>query len=219
MGWLSSSHVSVLWRRRGRCPAGFRSAARQARRRPKRRGARRAEHLDRYFVVLELELPLWPLLLPEPLTDGVVVVLDWPEVLPEAAPLVEGVELLLPLAPPMLLPCALKWASHSEREIWPSLFLSTSLKLGVAVEAPAAADPLVAPDWLVVVPLDDMPEVLGVDCADVLGVDCVEVLGVAAEPLELEVCAMEAPESASSAEAVAPTRTFSIIGLLLCGGG
>lgn len=186
-------------------------------------GARRAVHPDCYFVVLELELPLWPVLLPEPLTDGVVVVLDWPEVLPEAAPLVDGVELeLLPLAPPMLLPCAPKWASHSEREIWPSLFLSTSLKLGVAVEAPAAADPPVAPDWLVLEPLDDMPdcdEVLGVDCVEVLGVDCAEVLGVAAEPLELEVCAMEAPESASSAEAVAPTRTFSIIGLLLCGCG
>ena len=71
-----------------------------------------------YFVVPELELPLWPVVLPELLAGGVVV-LDWPEVLPEAAPpLVEGevVELLPPLAPPMLPPCAPKCPSHSERD-------------------------------------------------------------------------------------------------------
>ena len=105
-------------------------------------------------MVPELELPLWPVVLPELLAGGVVA-LDCPEVLPEA-PLDEGeVVELLPLAPPMLLPCAPKCASHSERETWPSLFLSTSLKLGAEVEAPAAAEPLVVLDWLVVVPLDD----------------------------------------------------------------
>lgn len=154
-------------------------------------------------MVPELELPL-----PELLAGGVVV-LDCPEVLPEA-PLDEGevVELLLPLAPPMLLPCAPKCASHSERETWPSLFLSTSLKFGAEVEAPAAAEPLVVLDWLVVVPLEDV--------LDSGLLDCAEVLGEVAEPLEL--CAKEAPDSASSAEAVAPTRTFSIMCVLLCGG-
>ena len=164
-------------------------------------------------MVPELELPLWPVVLPELLAGGVVA-LDCPEVLPEA-PLDEGevVEPLLPLAPPMLLPCALKCASHSERETWPSLFLSTSLKLGAEVEAPAAAEPLVVLDWLVVVPLDDAPEL---DLSD-----CAEVLGVAAEPLDcvpLELCAYAAPDRASSAEAVALTRIFNVMCVLLCGG-
>lgn len=158
-------------------------------------------------MVPELELPL-PVVLPELLAGGVVA-LDCPEVLPEA-PLDEGevVELLLPLAPPMLLPCAPKCASHSERETWPSLFLSTSLKFGAEVEAPAAAEPLVVLDWLVVLPLEDV--------LDSGLLDCAEVLGGVAEPLEL--CAKEAPDSASSAEAVAPTITFSIMCVLLCGG-
>ena len=160
-------------------------------------------------MVPEPELPL-PVVLPELLAGGVVAP-DCPELLPEA-PLDEGevVELLLPLAPPMLLPCAPKCASHSERETWPSLFLSTSLKFGAEVEAPAAAEPLVVLDWLVVLPLEDV--------LDSGLLDCAEVLGGVAEPLELELCAKEAPDSASSAEAVAPTRTFSIMCVLLCGG-
>ena len=165
-------------------------------------------------MVPELELPL-PVVLPELLAGGVVA-LDWPEVLPEA-PLEEGevVELLLPLAPPMLPPCAPKCASHSERETWPSLFLSTSLKFGVEVEAPAPADaePPVVLDWPLVLPLDDAPEL---DLSD-----CAEVLGVAAEPLDcepLELCAYAAPDRASSAEAVALTRIFNVMCVLLCGG-
>jgi hypothetical protein len=57
---------------------------------------------------------------------------DEPEpVAPLPAPVlgevVELPELELPLAPG---PDLLKWASHSEREIWPSLFLSTDENVG-----------------------------------------------------------------------------------------
>ena len=72
--------------------------------------------------------------------------------------------------------------------------------------APAAAEPPVVLDWLLVLPLDDMPEL---DLSD-----CAEVLGVAAEPLgcePLELCAYAAPESASRAEAVALTRIFNVM--------
>jgi len=68
------------------------------------------------------------------------------ELLPEVLPLVP-VELLVP---PLLELDLLKYASHSEREIWPSLFVSTDEKLGVValplelelgeLELPLAAD-------------------------------------------------------------------------------
>ena len=46
---------------------------------------------------------------------------------------VEELPLMPELVPPLeeLEPDLLKWASHSEREIWPSLLVSTDEKLGV----------------------------------------------------------------------------------------
>ena len=104
----------------------------------------------------ELPPPIEPL--PEP---GVLVV---PEVLPDV-PAPEPVELPLPLmpeepevvppdAPLELEPDLLKWASHSWREIWPSLFVSTDEKLGEL--ALLLEDPLAA--GLLDEPPDDMPE-------------------------------------------------------------
>jgi hypothetical protein len=57
---------------------------------------------------------------------------------------------LLPVAPAPAPVPDLKCSSHSAREIWPSLFLSTSEKFGVWVLAPAAALPeaLVSPEVL-----------------------------------------------------------------------
>lgn len=58
--------------------------------------------------------------------------MDEPLLLPPIAP---------PAAPVLPEPDLLKWASHSARETWPSLFLSTSEKLGaedeLATEPPA----------------------------------------------------------------------------------
>ena len=59
------------------------------------------------------------------------------ELLPEpAAPELElplAPELVPPVAPLELDPDLLKWASHSEREIWPSLLVSTAEKVGSAM--------------------------------------------------------------------------------------
>ena len=48
---------------------------------------------------------------------------------------VEELPLVPELVPPLeeLEPDLLKWASHSEREIWPSLLVSTDEKLGVVL--------------------------------------------------------------------------------------
>ena len=58
----------------------------------------------------------------------------------------DGVVLLPPVAPPVLLPLAgesdLKCASHSEREICPSLLVSTIENVGSVLLAPLEALPL-----------------------------------------------------------------------------
>ena len=94
---------------------------------------------------VELPVPVEPLLLPVlgELELGEVVLLEPPELLPmpdELPPIDEPLDppAALPVelpVEPLLLPDAplddlLKWASHSARETWPSLFLSTSEKLG-----------------------------------------------------------------------------------------
>ena len=114
---------------------------------------------------------------------------------------------LLPLVPPAAPePDLLKCASHSEREIWPSLFVSTDEKLGaelllelpleppdVALPPEAALPPLDAPDEpLDVDPPELEPEAAGED-------DDLSLL----VPLEEELCARATLDSANSAAAVA----------------
>jgi hypothetical protein len=91
-----------------------------------------------YFVdePVELPVPVEPLLLPVlgELELGEVVLLEppiEPLLLPPAALPVELPVELLPDAP---LEDLLKWASHSARETGPSLFLSTSEKLGCELD-------------------------------------------------------------------------------------
>lgn len=211
---------------RGAALLAFEVTARQRRKRPERRQRCRTDRLHCiYFVVPLLEPLLWPLVLPEaplelePLGAGVGVLLLpelllWPLELPDAPledePLDEGVELELPLAPE--LPFAPKWASHSERDTLPSLFVSTDEKLGADEDAPAPALPLM-PE------LELWPEVLPPEAAEpleddgllvlplLLEGDCAEV-----EPLlDLSPAAKDAPDSARSAAAVALTRTFTFM--------
>jgi hypothetical protein len=81
--------------------------------------------------------------------------------LPEPMPLlgVLGVlgDVVLPVAPPLAPDPEPKWASHSAREIWPSLFLSTAEKLGAGLLAPALPEALGALSPLAA-PVDDEPE-------------------------------------------------------------
>ena len=111
---------------------------------------------------------------------------------------------VLPLAPllgdvlvlPLVLPPApleldlLKYASHSEREICPSLFVSTDAKLGVAVLALAALPPEALDDALgrLDEPVEELPEAAGED----------------------ELCAAATPDSANSAAAVAMLTNFRL---------
>jgi hypothetical protein len=58
-------------------------------------------------------------------------------------------EVVLPEVPPAAPVAPVpepKCSSHSAREIWPSLFLSTAEKLGACELAPAAAEPLALGD-------------------------------------------------------------------------
>ena len=126
-----------------------------------------------------------PLLLPEPVLPVLGVVGDVG---------VAGEVLELPLAP---LPAddLLKWASHSARDTWPSLFASTDEKLG--------ADVLEAlPD---IPPLDDEDEVSALP-PDAAGDDVDLSLLV----LDEELCATATLDSANSAAAVAALNTFSL---------
>ena len=117
----------------------------------------------------------------------------------------------VPPAAPLLAPVpAPKWASHSAREIWPSLFLSTSEKLGAALElAPADAVPLAGrldePD----APVDELPDAPAALLPDALG-DC----DLSLEE-ELELCAMATLDRANSAAAVAVLMSFNIWSFLL----
>jgi len=100
------------------------------------------------------------------------------------------VALPLPVAP-VPAPDLLKWASHSEREIWPSLFVSTAEKFGV--EALLA----LLPDMP---PLDDdesLPPAAAGDDED-----------LSLLVLDEELCARATPDSANSAAAVAALRIF-----------
>lgn len=141
-------------------------------------------------------LPLEPLLEPElgEVGDGVL--------LGEAG----EVLLLVPPAAPLL--DLLKWASHSAREMVPSLFVSTDEKVGVELLAlllPDAAPPLDdAPDE------PDMPEE-PLELPDAAGEEDLSLLVL----LE-ELCATAALDSASRAAAVAAVRSFSFnIGKIL----
>jgi hypothetical protein len=178
------------------------------------------------YLVVELPDPL----LPEP----EVLPLELPEPMPLLEPelgddgVVLGVVLVPPLAAPE--PDLLKWASHSERETWPSLFLSTDEKLGALLEPdmplePPAAEPLLE-DGVLDEPLAD--GVLDEPLADgVLDEPLAD--GVLDEPLELEpdaagdeleldlsllvllddeLCARAALDSANNAAAVAALSTF-----------
>ena len=117
-----------------RAAALRRRAWRSIYQRPRTRGNRPyCLELRHYFVDVlpdELPVPVEPLLLPVlgELELGEVVLLEPPAALPVELP-VEP--LLLPDAP---LEDLLKWASHSARETWPSLFLSTSEKLGCELD-------------------------------------------------------------------------------------
>lgn len=144
-------------------------------------------------VVLPLE-PL-PLLLGEPVLGELVL-----------GELGDVVLLLPPVAPPLLLPLAeesdLKCASHSAREIWPSLFASTAEKLGAALlDAPALLD----------MPEDpDAPEDGVALCEDLS-----ELLPEAPVDDEPELCAMATLAIAKSAAAVAVPTSLNIWTFLL----
>lgn len=163
----------------------------------------------RYLVLLEPELVPLPLepLLPAPVVLSVLVLplaplLGMPEV-PAAPPVV----LLAPAPAPV---SDLKWSSHSEREIWPSLFLSTSEKFGAWVLAPAPAEaPPVAPVApVVLVSLAVLPE------APVLPAAPVVALGVWVSALDPDApddpAAWTAPAIASSAALVATPISLSL---------
>jgi hypothetical protein len=163
-------------------------------------------------VELPLELPELPLLEPAPLVLGEVgEVGDVVELLPPlAAPLLPV--LLLPLAPE---PDLLKCASHSERDTWPSLLASTEEKLG-AVELLLEPDiPLLEP--LVLEPpeaalpddleVSDEPDELLPDAAGEEVDD--EPLPDADGDDDEELCATATLDSANNAAAVAALRTLS----------
>jgi hypothetical protein len=139
--------------------------------------------------------------LPEPLLPAPVVLSVL--VLPLAPAPLPGVVASLPVVPLPVAPAPapvsdLKCSSHSEREIWPSLFLSTSEKLGIPVLAPAPAE--APPEALV--SLEVLPEAP------------VAALGVWVSALEPEApdapAAWTAPAIASSAALVATPISLSL---------
>ena len=158
-----------------------------------------------------LLLPLEPM--PLELGDGVLL------------PLELGDVVLLPLvAPPLLLPLVeeldLKCASHSEREICPSLLVSTDEKLGAELlDAPLLDMPLEPP--LAELPPLDAPPLDMPDDPDELpeGValceDLSELLPEAPEDDEPELCAMDTLAIAKSAAAVAVPTSFNMWMFLL----
>lgn len=157
----------------------------------------------------ELE-PELPLLEPEPMPPLLDPLLGG--VLGDVVGL--GEVLLLPLAPapaPVLEPDLLKCASHSAREIWPSLFVSTDEKLGaeeLELVAPPDSPPL-EPD-AALPPEDDAPEegVLELE-PEAAGADDDDDLSAPLVVLDEELCASVAPDSANNAAAVAALRTLS----------
>jgi hypothetical protein len=160
---------------------------------------------------LELPEPMLPLLEPElgagvVLGEGVVELPALPELPPLAAP-----ELDL-----------LKWASHSERDTCPSLFVSTDEKLGAELLELALAPPLVPP--AAAPPLDDVPD--EPDMPEEPLEPLPDAAGDEDEPLELEpdaagddedlsllvlldeLCATATLDNANSAAAVAALKSF-----------
>ncbi len=124
-------------------------------------------------------------------------------------PLELGDELLLPLVdPPVLLPLEepdlLKYASHSVREIEPSLFVSTAEKLGAMLLDELSLDdpPLEA------LPPLDMPEELGELLEEPVALG--EELEPEEEPFVDDPAAMDTPAIAKSAAAVAVPTIFNI---------
>ena len=206
------------------------------------------------FKVIRCSLRAYLLLLPEALPEPVPAPLaPEPELEPPMPLLGEvGAVLLLPLpdAPPLevlpleplvlppeaLEPDGLKCASHSCREIWPSLFLSTDEKLGVELlDAPLEAlgeedepealgdedelePPALGEEELEEPPelllgedeeLDAPPEALPEDLLSVaLGLE-LEPDAPVLEPEEPEVCADATLARAKSAAAVAVPTTFN----------
>ncbi len=182
----------------------------------------------RYFDELLPELPLepvLPLLEPDPMLPLLLGLLG----------LVVLLGLLLELEPPddelplELAPDLLKYASHSERDTWPSLFLSTVVKLGVSADAPELLlpmpelPPLDAPleelgeeldgDELdELPPLEELPLALG---EDELGEDDELPVALGEDEdlslLEDELCAIDTLASANSAAAVAVVISFNFI--------
>ena len=171
---------------------------------------------------LELPMPLllgeWVLLLPDVL--GV-------ELLGEDDELLLLGELLLEV-PPLeeLLPDLLKCASHSAREMEPSLFLSTDENDGVELlelaplealgeddEEEELGEAALGVDELLEAPPEALPEDLLLPLELGLEVDGLELDGLELEePLLLPVlCAAATPASARSAADVAATTTFNII--------
>ena len=177
-----------------------------------------------YFVVPELPLELPEPMLPELLPDEPEP--DELPVLGEVVLLGEVVE-LLPLVPPLAAPelDLLKCASHSEREIWPSLLVSTDEKLGEeALELLLPPDrpplePLLPPEAALPdepeEPDDMLPEEPEEPDEPPLEADGVEEeLPLADVPPELpedELCATATLESANSAAAVAALKSFNFI--------
>jgi hypothetical protein len=106
------------------------------------------------------------------------------------------VALPLPVAPPAAPDPVPKCASHSAREIWPSLFLSTAEKSGALLLAPADAEPLLGVALL--------PDALGALSPPDAPVDD-----------EPELCAMATLARAKSAAAVAVLMSFNIRSFLL----
>ena len=137
-----------------------------------------------------VEVPELPLELPEPMLPEPVPPLLEPEL--GAGVGVAGVVVveLLPEVPPLAAPepDLLKWASHSEREIWPSLLLSTAEKSGVELLEPE----------LVLLP-------------DADGVEDGEDEDLSLLVLDDELCARATLDSANRAAAVAALRIFSFI--------
>jgi hypothetical protein len=184
--------------------------------------------------VPELLEPM-PLLVPEPELELLLPLLLGAGVLLLGDGLLLG-ELLLDV-PPLeeLLPDLLKCASHSCREIEPSLFVSTEENVGVELLellAPPEAlgeddedeelgelalgedEELLGEDGELLLGEDDElleapPEALPEDLLSVaLGLELEEPLLLSAEPV---LCAAATPASAKSAAAVAVTTTFNFI--------
>jgi hypothetical protein len=175
---------------------------------------RRPPSGETYWLFGVLELPELPVELPLELPEPMLPLLEpAPLVLGEVGELGDVVELLPPLAAPE--PDLLKCASHSERDTWPSLFVSTEEKLGVEElllepDIPLLLEPLVLEPPEAALPDDlevsDEPDELLPDAA---GEDDELPPDAAGEDEDEELCATATLDSANNAAAVAALRTLS----------